>query len=39
MKYSALSILANLIKLTRSSQTKFKRGNFKGALDYKIKAN
>ena len=39
MEHSALSILANLIKLTRSSETKFKKGNFKGALDDKIKAN
>ena len=29
----------NLVKLTRSSENKFKRGNFKGALDDKIKAN
>ena len=32
-------ILENLIKLTWSSENKFKRGNFKGALDDKIKAN
>ena len=32
-------ILKNLIKLTRSSENKFKRGNFKGALEDKIKAN
>ena len=32
-------ILKNLIKLTRSSENKFKRGNFKGALDDKMKAN
>ena len=32
-------ILGNLIKLTRSSENKFKRGNFKGALEDKIKAN
>ena len=32
-------ILENLIKLTRSSENKFKRGNFKGALDEKMKAN
>ena len=31
--------LENLIKLTRSSENKFKRGNFKGALYDKIKAN
>ena len=39
MEHSALSILANLIKLTRSSETKFKLGNFKGAIDDKMKAN
>ena len=32
-------ILENLIKLTRSSEKKFKGGNFKGALEDKIKAN
>ena len=32
-------IFENLIKLTRASENKFKRGNFKGALDDKIKAN
>ncbi len=32
-------ILENLIKLTRSSENKFKSGNFKGALEDKIKAN
>ena len=32
-------ISENLIKLMRSSENKFKRGNFKGALDDKIKAN
>ena len=31
--------LGNIIKLTRSSEKKFKLGNFKGALDDKIKAN
>ena len=31
--------LKNLIKLTRSSEMKFKRGNFKGAIDDKMKAN
>ena len=31
--------LVNLIKLTRSSEKKFKLGNFKGAIDDKIKAN
>ena len=32
-------ILENLIKLTRSSENKFKGGNFKGALEDRIKAN
>ena len=32
-------VLKNLIKLTRSSEEKFKQGNFKGAIDDKIKAN
>ena len=31
--------MENLIKLTRSSENKFKRGNFKGAVEDKIKAN
>ena len=39
MEDSARLILENLIKLTRASENKFKRGNFKGALDDKIKAN
>ena len=39
MEDSGRLILENLIKLTRSSENKFKRGNFKGALDDKIKAN
>ena len=39
MKDSNEFILGNIIKLTRSSEKKFKRGNFKGALDDKIKAN
>ena len=39
MEDSGRSILENLIKLTRSSENKFKQGNFKGALDDKIKAN
>ena len=38
MEDSGVLILENLIKLTRSSENKFKRGNFKGALDDKIKA-
>ena len=39
MEDSVGLILENLIKLTRSSENKFKRGNFKGALEDKIKAN
>jgi len=39
MKDSNELILGNIIKLTRSSENQFKRGNFKGALDDKIKAN
>ena len=32
-------VLENLIKLTRSSENKFKLGNFKGAIEDKLKAN
>ena len=32
-------VLKNLIKLIRSSEEKFKQGNFKGAIDDKIRAN
>ena len=39
MEDSSELILGNLIKLTRSSEKKFKLGNFKGALDDKMKAN
>ena len=39
MEDSGRLILENLINLTRSSENKFKEGNFKGALDDKIKAN
>ena len=39
MEDSGVLILENLIKLTRSSEKKFKRGNFKGALEDKMKAN
>ena len=39
MKDSGRLILENLIQLTRSSEKKFKKGNFKGALDDKMKAN
>ena len=38
MEDSGRWILENLIKLTRSSENKFKLGNFKGALDDKMKA-
>ena len=31
-------ILGNIIKLTRSSEKKFKLGNFKGAIDDKMQA-
>ena len=39
MENSGELILGHLIKLTRSSEKKFKLGNFKGALDDKMKAN
>ena len=39
MEDSRRLILENLIKLTRSSENKFKQGNFKGALEDKMKAN
>ena len=39
MEDSNVLILDNLINLTKSSENKFKRGNFKGALDDKMKAN
>ena len=39
MEDSGELILGNLIKLTRSSERKFKLGNFKGAIDDKMKAN
>jgi hypothetical protein len=39
MKDSGKLILENVIKLTRSSEKKFKLGNFKGAIDDKMKAN
>ena len=39
MEDSCGLILENLIKLSRSSEKKFKRGNFKGALEDKMKAN
>ena len=39
MKDSNELILGNIIKLARSSEKEFKQGNFKGAIDDKIKAN
>ena len=39
MRDSNELILGNIIKLTRSSEKKFKQGNFKGAIDDKMKAN
>ena len=39
MEDSVRLLLENLIKLTRSSENKFKRGNFKGAFEDKMKAN
>ena len=39
MEDSSEFILGNIIKLTRSSEKKFKLGNFKGALEDKMKAN
>ncbi len=39
MKDSVGLKLENLIQLTRSSENKFKRGNFKGAYEDKVKAN
>ena len=38
MKETNELILGNIIKLTRSSEKKFKLGNFKGAIDDKMKA-
>ena len=39
MEDSGEFILGNIIKLARSSEKKFKLGNFKGALEDKMKAN
>ena len=39
MEDSGGLLLENLIKLTRLSEKKFKQGNFKGAIDVKMKAN
>jgi len=38
MEDSGELILGNIIKLTRSSEKKFKLGNFKGAINDKMKA-
>ena len=38
MKDTDELILGNIIKLTRSSEKKFQLGNFKGAIDDKMKA-
>ena len=37
MEYSDQLILGNIIELTRSSEKKFRLGNFKGALEDKMK--
>ena len=39
MEDSNVLIFDNFINLTKSSENKFKRGNFKGALEDKMKAN
>ena len=39
MEDSGELILVKLINLTRSSEKKFQQGNFKGAIDDKMKAN
>jgi len=39
MEDSGGLLLENLIMLTRSSERKFKLGNFKGAIEDKMKAN
>ena len=39
MEDSGELILGNIIKLTRSSEKKFKLGNFRGALEDKMKVN
>ena len=39
MEDSGVLVLENLIKLTRSSEKKFKLGNFKGAIDDRMEAN
>ena len=39
MRDSNEMILGNIIKLTRSSEKKFKQGNFKGVIEEKMRAN
>ena len=39
MEDSGEFILENIIKLMKSSENKFRLGNFKGAIDDKMKAN
>ena len=39
MKDASKLILKSIIELTRSSEEKFKRGNFKGAMEDKMKVN
>ena len=39
MKDSGELKMVNIIKLTRSSEKKFKLGNFKGAIEDKMKSN
>ena len=39
MEVSRELLLENILKLTSSSEKKFKRGNFKGAFDDKMKVN
>ena len=39
MEDSGNLVLGNLIKLTRLSEIKFKRGDFKGAIEDKMKIN
>ena len=39
MKVTSVLVLENIINLTRSSEKKFKIGNFKGAIEDKMKVN
>ena len=34
-----MAIIVDIIKLTRSSEKKFKLGNFKGAIDDRMRSN